>query len=1055
MNSRNHHMFSSFSHYLVTTVGGVDEISGDHVQLRPAAGGALDVAAARVSIDTARGRVLHAWRREGGAQCGKAAQGDDVELDCGASGGVIEEVRFASLGIPSGGGCRSVTAPFTAADSCHAPASETTVRRLCLGRRACVVSASAALFDFDQQSCEGHDPLALWVDVECSAKTSLHVDAEVPIGSSATLHLPARALELTRPLVESAGSGAITTSKASDGVLVAELGAGTHHFTLRDDDNRPSQLPQQPEPGAATPVNAQLYPCNASAPWTSRQKWNFAAPGPDTIALASGGGSLQLQIPSPNLATTCPAQLNASCWNLVVGPATSALRFALTDSKLKVAGGAAAVNGLCVADSNKGTASYSNGYLANVFLTECELAGTWTHSSTDGTLRTDGQCLDVGSAGSSGDLGFAFDLLPAAPPERQAFHSDEWVSWGGSVIQADEGYHMFAAVFNGGKGLSSWGSNSAIMHLQAGAPEGPFKPTQDGPKKDGVIVDAEAHNPTVVRANDGTYLLFSIGHSPLLASKGVSGPWSPIKFTSCNNPAPLVIPGRDEVYVYCHGGPDQGHWGSSVGMTWTPHWSSGVWHTANNNTDDIHGGGRDLFGHPVEDPFAWYAHSTNPLAPGSFHLLCHGFRMGMVNNSDDSPSRVGNAYGAYANAPTPFGPWSFQESRVAYSGHIELESGASLGSLQRRERPHLLLTAAGAPSHLYNGVCPADGYTQGASNSSGHCYTFVQRINVSDGSTVALKSDDSSSVLAPVDVTVYGSSGAACIAAIAAARSGAGSVLLLSQTNHVGGMLTGGLMHTDAANADVIQGFTREFFMRTTAYYEDMGVPANATRGGPGDSWLFESHVGERVLEEMMAEAHVTVVRSAGGVVSVTRSGTRIERVVFESGAPYSATVWIDASYEGAILERVATMVWGREGKDEYNETSAGRGEFQGITGSRRISPYWSESVDPYDTPSNIIPHVAPQRPAAVGAGDLWMEPYDFRLCFTNSPSNRMAFTKPASYNASEWEFWRRVYVLEPPKTLSQAGLNCVSHIPNNFSDCGQKACLKCDMLGMNHGVKC
>ena len=93
---------------------------------------------------------------------------------------------------------------------------------------------------------------------------------------------------------------------------------------------------------------------------------------------------------------------------------------------------------------------------------------------------------------------------------------------------------------------------------------------------------------------------------------------------------------------------------------------------------------------------------------------------------------MGNAYGAYANAPTPFGPWSFQESRVAYSGHVELENGASLGSLQRRERPHLLLTAAGAPSHLYNGVCPADGYTQGASNSSGHCYTFVQRINVSD-----------------------------------------------------------------------------------------------------------------------------------------------------------------------------------------------------------------------------------------------------------------------------------------------------------------------------------
>jgi lysophospholipase L1-like esterase len=1260
---------------------------------------------------------------------------------------------------------------------------------------------------------------------------------------------------------------------------------------------------------AATPVNAQLYPCNASAPWTSRQQWTFAAPGPAAIALASGGGSLQLQLPSPNLATTCPVQLNASCWNLVVGPATSALQFALADTKLTVAGGAAAVRGLCVADSNgAGSASHSNGYLANVFLTECELAGNWTHFPADGTVRAAGQsgrqCLDVGSAGSSSDLGFAFDLLPAAPPERQAYHSDKFVSWGGSVIQADEDYHMFAAVFSGGKGLSSWQSNSAIMHLQASAPEGPFKPTQDGPKKDGIVVGAEAHNPTVVRANDGTFLLFSIGHSPLVASKNVSGPWSPVKFTACNNPAPLVIPGRDEVYVYCHGGPDQGHWGSSVGMTWTPHWSSGVWHTAANNTDDIHGGGRDLFGHPVEDPFAWYAPSTNSLAPGSFHLLCHGFRMGMVNNSDDSPSRVGNAYGAYANAPTPFGPWSFQEARVAYSGHVRLENGASLGSLQRRERPHLLLSAAGVPTHLYNGVCPADGYSQGASNSSGHCYTFVQKIkpgsiktdesrvddryvgswatptsaevshsipvgrpvppngsfvgngdvslvysagnrsatpsepgidgsdtnneqtkpgsvmrtdydvrasatsfsamdpnvqltngrfatNVTEGSvrcdwtgaTIALKvtsttsvalnltgasqwtvvvdgavsrvvqsaapqpqpvvlasglsktgthtvaavkmaealcgaatlsgvtldaggkllppasaptrrlvflgdsitcgygslgqapcpgyscgaptdapkkhanwesgyasygallgrqfvadtqivcvsgagfahewnkpgvapteggmtekfgqvlgsggmqssnsidtswvpdaivvnigtndvgiphgnasavwvetyvtflrkwravwpdthfllgcfpmtedatmhpaldlvaaafSDSKTTVLSfpslhsfygkgcyghpsmsghsamanltgpvlaktlgwkldveraialpklktdesssTVDVAVYGSSGAACVAAIAAARSGAGSVLLLSQTGHIGGMLTGGLMHTDAANADVIQGITREFFLRTAAYYEGMGVPANATRGGPGDSWLFESHVGERVLEEMLDEVRATVVRSVGGVVAVTRSGTRVERVVFESGAPaYHAVVWVDASYEGAILERVATMVWGREGQDQYNETSAGRREFEPITGATHhgrpiphTSPYWDASAEPYDTPSNIIPHVAPQRPAAVGGGDLWMEPYDFRLCFTNSPEFGMPFTKPASYNSSEWEFWRRVYKNESPSTLAQAGLNCVSHIPNNYSDCGQKACVKCDMLGMNHGT--
>ena len=41
MNSRNHHMFSSYSHFLVTVVGGITEEPG-HLRLRPAL--ALDVA---------------------------------------------------------------------------------------------------------------------------------------------------------------------------------------------------------------------------------------------------------------------------------------------------------------------------------------------------------------------------------------------------------------------------------------------------------------------------------------------------------------------------------------------------------------------------------------------------------------------------------------------------------------------------------------------------------------------------------------------------------------------------------------------------------------------------------------------------------------------------------------------------------------------------------------------------------------------------------------------------------------------------------------------------
>lgn len=501
-------------------------------------------------------------------------------------------------------------------------------------------------------------------------------------------------------------------------------------------------------PARGAPLNAQLYPCSAQQPWADRQSWTLPSSSrtggaPIALLVAGGsGGGLQLQMPSPSLATTCPRNLSAPCWNLVVGPLASALRFAIapTDDSAKIVATGGAAASLCLSSSNgKGSVSYSNGFLANVFLTDCGLASSWKVNATDRTISEaeSGQCLDVGSAGSRGDLGFQFELEPAAPPAEQAFHSKSYVSWGGSVIQAEPSepggaqYHMFAAVFGGGGGLSSWQSNSEIMHLLSPTPTGPFMPASDGPKQDGIIVGKEAHNPTVVRANDGTYLLFSIGHQPLLSSPSLHGPWKVVKFCSCNNPAPLVVPGRDEIYVYCHGGPDPQHWGASVGMAWTPHWSSDIWHTADNNTDDRHSGGKDLFGHPVEDPFAWYSPSTNPAAPGSFHLLCHGFRMGMVDNSNGAADRgialAGNGYGAYANAPTPFGPWAFQEARVAYDSLIQLKNGSSLGPLQRRERPHLLLSKAGVPTHLYNGVCLPGGYAAGV-NGSQHCYTHVQAI---------------------------------------------------------------------------------------------------------------------------------------------------------------------------------------------------------------------------------------------------------------------------------------------------------------------------------------
>ena len=72
---------------------------------------------------------------------------------------------------------------------------------------------------------------------------------------------------------------------------------------------------------------------------------------------------------------------------------------------------------------------------------------------------------------------------------------------------------------------------------------------------DTMVRDVRRHNPTIARANDGTYLLFTIGNTPLVQSRSLDGPWQAVKgfknrTFNCNNPAPVVAPGRDEVYVF-------------------------------------------------------------------------------------------------------------------------------------------------------------------------------------------------------------------------------------------------------------------------------------------------------------------------------------------------------------------------------------------------------------------------------------------------------------------------------------------------------------------------
>ena len=198
MNSRNHHMWSSYSSYLVRRVAGIEQARGStgfqQLNLHPGGFGALsELASANATLHLRHGDLSLSWSRTGGAQADRAPEGHVVHLDCGAEGGEIVAVEHASFGwLSTRGGASS--ALWAGEGDCSAPASvvRSAVERLCLGRSRCDIASSSALFGLSRSQCPADRSRVLQtaVRVRCSEPLSLQVDASVPAGSAARIHIP-------------------------------------------------------------------------------------------------------------------------------------------------------------------------------------------------------------------------------------------------------------------------------------------------------------------------------------------------------------------------------------------------------------------------------------------------------------------------------------------------------------------------------------------------------------------------------------------------------------------------------------------------------------------------------------------------------------------------------------------------------------------------------------------------------------------------------------------------------------------------------------------------
>jgi hypothetical protein len=96
----------------------------------------------------------------------------------------------------------------------------------------------------------------------------------------------------------------------------------------------------------------------------------------------------------------------------------------------------------------------------------------------------------------------------------------------------------------------------------------------------------------------------------------------------------------------------------------------------------------------------------------------------------------------------------------------------------------------------------------------------------------------------------------------------------------------------------------------------------------------------------------------------------------------------------------------GPEGNDRYGETLDGVQIHNGHQFKLPVDPYVVEG----DPKSGLLPHICATEPAAEGTGDSRIQAYNFRLCLTKSPDNRIPFEKPAGYDPQEYVLLSRLF---------------------------------------------
>ena len=281
------------------------------------------------------------------------------------------------------------------------------------------------------------------------------------------------------------------------------------------------------------------------------------------------------------------------------------------------------------------------------------------------------------------------------------------------------------------------------------------------------------------------------------------------------------------------------------------------------------------------------------------------------------------------------------------------------------------------------------------------------------------------------DIVVYGGTSAGIICAIQGAMKGK-RVVLIETGNRIGGMTTGGLGDTDFGNEKAIGGLSSEFYKRVALKY-----------GKKGRQWHFEPKVALAVFQEWLQEYNVPIVYNERLDLNnpLEMNGKIIVRINMESGKEYRGKIFVDATYEGDLLAKAGVSYFvGREASSKFEET------FNGYVGGNELP----SGIDPYkikgDTKSGLLRRVNVRQGGKIGDGNKLLQAYNFRMCLTNNPENRIMIEKPDGYLEEDYEILFRA--IERGQNRRFFKLNLVSA---DKTDSNNHSGISTDYIGTNY----